>query len=251
MAERPSSPSISASPDDAASHRRGSKAGSTRRRGTSDGDGPRSIGLNLILVVLVACVAAAGWFIANQHQLIEQERVQMLAAEARLAVLEDRLKLTDEVMSESESDTQETIGFWETEIRKLWAVTNERNRTWIKDNEKGLAKLAKTLDSLEKNNRELSTAVGRHDASFKQQQLIVDQLTGVEISIQQLANTQREIVDKVNSSSQTVASLQAGLGNRVTENEQAVTAIDAYRVQLNSRIANIERRLERLSNPAM
>jgi len=90
----------------------------------------------------------------------------------------------------------------------------------------------------------LVIAVGRHEAVFKQQQAVIDQLTSMEISIQQLANTQRDIVDKVNSASQSVASLNAGLANRVRENEQAVAAIDAYRVQVNTRLANIERKLD-------
>ena len=39
----------------------------------------------------------------------------------------------------------------------------------------------------------------------------------------------------------------AGLAGRVSENEQAVAAIDAYRVQVNSRLANIERRLDSIA----
>ena len=48
-----------------------------------------------------------------------------------------------------------------------------------------------------------------------------------------------------------MASLNAGLTGRVTENEQAVAAIDAYRVQVNNRLANIERRLESLGSGAL
>ena len=73
----------------------------------------------------------------------------------------------------------------------------------------------------------------------------------MEISIQQLASTQRDIVDKVNSASQSVASLNAGLANRVRENEQAVAAIDAYRVQVNTRLANIERKLDGTSGSSL
>lgn len=249
MAERPS---LSTSPDDAAGRRRGAKGGAgSRRRGGSASGGGKMIGVNLILAVLVAGIVIAGWFIANQHQLLTAEQKALDGAEARLAVLEDRLMVTDEAMSASEEDTEEQINFWESEIRKLWAVTNERNRKWIKDNEEALAKLQKTLNSIEGSNRQLSASVGRHDVAFKQQQTIIDQLTGMEISIQNLASTQRDIVDKVNKASQTVASLQAGLASRVAENEQAVAAIDAYRVQVNSRLSNIERRLDGIGASAL
>jgi hypothetical protein len=242
MADR-SPQSLSANPDDAAGYRRGN---SGRRRPSSSGSsgGGRMLGTNLILAVLVAGVAVAGWFIANQHQLLTAEKKALDAAENRIALLEERLRMTDETLVDSEKDTEEQIGFWETEIRKLWAVSNDRNKKWIKDNEAALAKLSKTLTAIEASNRDLGTAVGRHEAAFKQQQAVIDQLTSMEISIQQLANTQRDIVDKVNSASQSVASLNAGLANRVRENEQAVAAIDAYRVQVNTRLANIERKLD-------
>jgi chromosome segregation ATPase len=196
-------------------------------------------------------LAAAGWFIANQHQLLTAEKKALDAAESRIAHLEDRLRTTDEAMSDSDQDQQQQIGLWESEIRKLWAVSNERNRGWIKDNEAAIAKLTKSLASIQASNRDLGTAVGRHEAAFKQQQAIIDQLTSMEISIQQLASTQRDIVDKVNTASQSVASLNAGLSNRVKENEQAVAAIDAYRVQVNTRLANIERRLDSLSGSTL
>ena len=246
----PQTSSLSANPDDSTGYRRGGKSkggGAGRRRPSgSGGGGGRMLGTNLILAVLVAGVVVAGWFIANQHQLLTAEKKALDAAESRIALLEERLRMTDETLIDAEKDTDEQIGFWETEIRKLWAVSNERNRKWIKDNEAALAKLTKTLTAIETSNRDLGTAVGRHEAAFKQQQAIIDQLTGMEISIQQLATTQRDIVDKVNSASQSVASLNAGLAGRVAENEQAVAAIDAYRVQVNTRLADIERKINSL-----
>ena len=131
----PQKPSISANPDDAGGRRRSSP--STRRRGTG-GESPRMIGTNLVMVVLVAGLMVAGWFIANQHQLLNDEQAALESASARIAVLEDRLRVTDEAMTETGQDTQEKLGFWESEVRKLWAITNERNRKWIKDNESGI-----------------------------------------------------------------------------------------------------------------
>jgi chromosome segregation ATPase len=78
---------------------------------------------------------------------------------------------------------------------------------------------------------------------------MVDQLTSIQMQLQQVSRSQRDLVDRVNGAQQTVAQLQSGLANRVKENEQAVTAIDAYRLQLNSRLADIERRLNSLAGP--
>lgn len=246
MADRPTTPSISASPDDAAGYRR---AG--RRRPSGGDSGPRMIGINLILAVLVAGLVMAGWFIANQHQMLTKEAQAMATAQNRIAVLEDRLRITDEAMTNTGQNTKEQIGFWETEIRKLWAITNDRNRKWIKDNEAGLKKQAQTLASVQASNTELNGLVGRHESAFRQQQEIIDQLTSVELQIQQILSAQRDLVDKANAAQQIVASLQAGLVNRVSDNEQAVASMDAYRVALNSRLSRMERRLDTLANPTL
>ncbi len=64
--------------------------------------------------------------------------------------------------------------------------------------------------------------------------------------MQRMVAGQRDLTDKVNVAQQSVSALQSGLAGRVSENEQAVAAIDAYRLQLNARLADIERRLNQL-----
>jgi chromosome segregation ATPase len=151
-------------------------------------------------------------------------------------------------MTVSGQDTQEKIGYWESEIRKLWAISNKRNRTWIKDNETNLNKVRKSVDDLQSSSRGLISSVGRHETAFSQQSAIIDQLASVDLQLAQMVNAQRDLVDKVNASQQTIAGLQSGLENRVKDNEQAVAAIDAYRLQLNTRLATLERRLNNLSS---
>ncbi len=247
MAERPGKSSISASPDDVSGRRRPAQGG--RRRASKDREG-RMIGLNLILAVLVAGLVVAGWFIANQHKLLVEEAQALEDAKGRIAVLEDRLRVTDEALTETGQTTNEQINFWESEIRKLWGVTNDRNKKWIKDNEAALAKLSKSLSALELGDKEVKATLGRHESAFAQQQSMIDQLTSIEMQMQQVLRSQRDMVDKVNSAQQSVAGLQSGLTNRVRENEQAVAAIDAYRQQLNSRLADIERKLSNLAASA-
>ncbi len=247
MAERPGKSSISASPDDVSGRRRTAQGG--RRRTPKDRDG-RMIGLNLMLAVLVAGLVVAGWFIANQHQLLVEEALALEDAKGRIAVLEDRLRVTDEALTETGQTTNEQINFWESEIRKLWGVTNDRNKKWIKENEAALAKLSKSMTALELADKEVKGTLGRHESAFAQQQSMIDQLTSIEIQMQQVLRSQRDLVDKVNSAQQSVAGLQSGLTNRVRENEQAVAAIDAYRQQLNSRLADIERKLSNLAASA-
>ena len=156
MADRPTDP-LSVGPEDSTGYRR---PGGGRRRGPAGEKAPRMIGINLILAVLVAGLVMAGWFIANQHQLLIEEQQAVSSAEGRLKVLEDRLRVTDEAMTDAGANTEEKLGYWESEIRKLWAVSNERNKKWIKDNEQAIDKLSKSVTTLANSNREMS-ALGR------------------------------------------------------------------------------------------
>jgi uncharacterized protein YoxC len=248
MAEQPGKSSISASPEDLSGRRR--PAGGGRRRPPRKSGESRPIGLYLILAVLVAGLAISGWFIANQHRLLLEEGKTLATAQDRIARLEDRLRVTDEALTETGEATSEQINFWESEIRKLWSVSNERNRKWIKDNEAAIAKLDKSLSSLEAADRDIKGTLGRHESAFAKQQSLVDQLTSMEVQLEQVLRSQRDLVDRVNAAQQSVASLQSSLANRVRENEQAVKAIDAYRLQLNGRLADIERRLSALAGAA-
>ena len=50
-------------------------------------------------------------------------------------------------------------------------------------------------------------------------------------------------MDKVNAANQAVASLRAGIAAKVDDNAEAIASMDAYRVAVNSRLADIDRRL--------
>lgn len=233
-------------------YRRGSKSGGRSTRTTKSGGGgaARSIGLNLVVVLLVAGLVLAGWFIANQQQMLADEQARMNTANERIQRLEARLSATDSALSQEGQDTQEKIGFWESEIRKLWAVSNERNRKWIKDNERNVTKLDKSLNGIEASHRDLKAAVGRHESAFDQQQALIDQLTSLELQMQQIVRGQRDLVDKVNSATQSVASMRAGLAGKVDDNSEAIQSMDAFRVAINSRLADMERRLNSVSGAA-
>lgn len=209
-------------------------------------EGGRSVFLNGVMVVLVGGLVAAGWFIANQQQALIAEQARLTDANTRLQRLEQRLSATDTALSQGGEDTQEQLSLWESEIRKLWAVANERNKDWIKDNQKAVKGLDKSVTGLQSTARDLKAATARHEEAFSQQTALIDQLTSVDIQLQQLVRAQQDLVDKVNTTSQSVAKLRANLDTQVEENTEAIAAIDAYRIATNSRFRDLEQRLEEL-----
>lgn len=233
MSEHPGTPSISAEPDDVRIRSGG------RKRPGGGPSGGKLVLINLLLVIMVTGLGVAGWFIANQHQLLLAEQDRAENANRRLRALEERLRMTDQVITETGAETDEQIDFWEAEIRKLWAVSNERNKGWIQENQKLLQTQKSTIGQLQSANQSMKSAVDRHEQAFSQQQTLIDQLASIELQLQQVLRSQRDVVDRVNGATQTVAAL----GSRVQENEQAVAAMDTHRVQINNRLGRIEGRL--------
>ena len=183
------------------------------------------MGTTVMLAIMVAGLAGAGWFIANQQQSMLAAQDRLDEANNRLEYLEERLSATDSAMSQEGQDTKEQINLWESEIRKLWAVANERNKEWIQENQAQLKSVSSTLNGIRASNRDLKAATGRHEEALQSQQQLIDQVTSLELQLQQMLRSQRELVDKANVASQSLAQIEASLSPLVNENAEAVRAV--------------------------
>ena len=220
------------------------RGGSRRSSGGSDGS---SFSNRIFSVILLLGLAAAGWFLFVQQEELGEERGRLDQANQRLMVLEERLSATDNAMMQEGQYTKEQIGFWQDEIRKLWAVSNERNKKWIKDNERSITKITASIDGVVASTRNIQAAVDRHESAFEQQQGIIDQLASLELQLQQIVRSQRDLVDKVNKVNASFSQIRGDLSGKVNDNVEAIESIDAYRVTLNTKIRELELRLNQLS----
>jgi chromosome segregation ATPase len=236
-------PKLSADPTDVSGYRRGAKG---RAEGAA-GSGAR-IGINVLVGALVVGLATAGWFIAVQYQQIEKAESALERADHRIAVLEERSQVTDQVMTESGSEVQSKLGQWESEVRKLWDVS-KRDRQLITDIQTRLKTQDGVLGGVQTSLKDLSSASARHEQALAQQTAIAQQLASVDQQVRQLVVQQRQLTDQVNAARQSLASLESGLTRRVVSNEKAIDAIDQYRLQLNSRLVDLQTRIDALQAP--
>ncbi len=233
MAEQEKGASIAASPDEPG--RRASNRRRTERSG--GGSGPL---VGVMLAILVAALGVVGWYLFNQHAMLAAEQQETASAQQRLKVLEDRLRVTDQVMTETEAETDEQLEFWESEVRKLWTVANERNRKWIQDNQARIKSQDANIETLLATDKTLASQVSRHEQAFTLQKQFSTQLSEIEAQLRTIVRNQRDMVDRINAATRQLTDLS----DRVTETEQAIAAIDAYRSQVNRRLAAIEGRLK-------
>lgn len=223
----PAAPAIAADPGRA-----------SRRSRRAPSGGGAAVANALVTVALIG-LAAAGWFVFEQHERLLDSGKELSNAQTRIAALEDRLRLTDETLTEAGADTNEQLSFWETEIRKVWDIANKRNRGWIETNRDNVGKLTANLGRVEETLNQLQSAATRLEAAIGQQQEVADRVTAVDMQLQRLVQQQRDLVDKVNAASQIANSLKAGLERRVAENEEAIAAFDAQRRELQAAMLDL------------
>ncbi|MYD95990.1 MAG: hypothetical protein F4X98_01205 [Gammaproteobacteria bacterium] len=236
--DQDSLPTIAANPEDAGRYGRGGRG---RSRRSSSG----SLVVNAVLVVLIAGLAGAGWFIFNQQEQLDRASVALAEAADRLGVLETRLRVTDEAMANSDTDITAKLTEWISEVDKLWA-NYRRHRDDIADLDKETKALTAALNRVDGSAKNNASKIASMDAVLARQRDVADKVTALDMQSRRLTNDLQDAVDKANSAFQMASSLQASLATKVADNETAIRAIDAHRTQVNNDLATLRRDVDAL-----
>lgn len=140
----------------------------------------------------------------------------------RMIVIEEQINIADETNNDSLSDISSSIQFLDKEVRKLWDLSNKRNKANItkliastKDLENSIKSINSLLDTSSKairDNREIITAN-------------IDSLDSLKFSESELADIQLRL--------QTI-------GTQLILIDDSVQALNNYKKQLNQTIAEIQ-----------
>lgn len=234
-------PSIAPSRDDIETRRTSRRGDPVTTRSAPASSGP-GIMISLVLALLLAGLTACGWFLVTQNEALVEARAERAEAEARLARIEDQLSITGQALSETETQTQTQIEFWESEIRKLWDVTNKRNRIWIEENQAAVKKLQTGLDAQSRSIGEVRAQATDLRRAIETQGQLTEQVALLDRRASELLAQQRSLTDSVNTLRQSTGAMD----RRVKENEEAVKSIDAFRRDAVSRLTRLQDRLDAL-----
>ena len=175
--------------------------------------------INLIGVILLAT-----WFFNTSGN--QQETGQGLIQ--RLSILEEKMENQININKELVSSLDEDVEFINKEIRKLWDLSNKKNRrnieiqtSQIKDLSIEMEKFKKEVNSLSAKYRALNLELAKSD---KLKLKIVNRL------------------DKLEGSS------LGSVEERITSQEEAIISFDAYRLQVNKTLISIQERVSFLMN---
>ena len=188
----------------------------------------------MIAVALAIAGVACGWAWQLQQQL-EQAGEQLAGYEQRVASLEDLLSDTDETVNRSSAAMGAQLKMLDTEVRKLWDARKASN-----------ASLSKLEKSDKSQTGQLSGMKKIDDTSTTQIKTLVTDITRLKTVAGDLerlstsAKVNQAEVERVADTLNRINLELAKLNKRVQSNEEWVGSVNAFRRQINTKIAQLE-----------
>ena len=178
----------------------------------------------VFVLLLIGILALSLWVseLSNASNTVNSE------VESRLSILEEQLKLADSTSTEFLSDINSQLQFLDKEIRKLWDLSNKRNKV-------NIAKL--TQD------------VTKHSTALKE---IAMTQTNDQININAIKNESQKLrllIDELSAASKENLTAQnkiAELNKSVLLLEENLQAFDSYRRQNNEMLQEMQLKISSL-----
>ena len=178
----------------------------------------------VFVLLLIGILALSLWVseLSNASNTVNSE------VESRLSILEEQLQLADSTSTEFLSDINSQLQFLDKEIRKLWDLSNKRNKV-------NIAKLTQDLT--------------KHSTALKE---IAMTQTNDQININAIKNESqklRVLIDELSAASKENLTAQnkiAELNKSVLLLEENLQAFDSYRRQNNEMLQEMQLKISSL-----
>ena len=186
--------------------------------------------LGVVFVLLLVGILALSLWVSESSKASGDINSKV---ETRLMVLEEQLKLADSTSTDFLSDVNSQLQFLDKEIRKLWDLSNKRNKVNIAnlDNE-----VKKHSDAL----REIALMQTNDQKNIN---LIRDQSRKLKVLLDQLAESNQENALLNNKISE--------LNNSILLMEETIQAFDLYRKQNNEMLQDMQLQISIIESSAI
>ena len=196
---------------------------SSNRRARKTGGGGFLFSSLVLILNSIGLIILFLWFFntsGNQQQ-AGQNFVE------RISVLEESLAQKDQQLNILSEEVEADLKFVNKEIRKLWDLSNKRNRKNISENLNSIENLNEKIESIDKKDEVLSA----------QQRALTLELARIK-NIQDNINSQLDNFDE--SAPNETAS------DKLADIQESIDSFNAYRVQVNQSLLNLREQLNNL-----
>ena len=185
--------------------------------------------LGIVFVLLLIGILALSLWVSELSKASDSINSRV---ESRLSILEEQLQLADSTSTEFLSDINTQLQFLDKEIRKLWDLSNKRNKV-------NIAKLTQDIS--------------KHAAALKE---IAATQTNDQTNINSIKNESqklRSLIDELSQANKENLNAQnkiAELNKSILLLEETVQAFDTYRRQNNEMLQEMQLKISRIETAA-
>lgn len=185
--------------------------------------------LGIVFVLLLIGILALSLWVSELSKASDSINSRV---ESRLSILEEQLQLADSTSTEFLSDINTQLQFLDKEIRKLWDLSNKRNKVNIE---------------------KLTQDISKHAAALKE---IAATQTNDQTNINSIKNESqklRSLIDELSQANKENLNAQnkiAELNKSILLLEETVQAFDAYRRQNNEMLQEMQLKISRIETAA-
>ena len=170
-------------------------------------------------IIFVAILGAVLFLILRSEQTSTKIDSTSASLDDRLSKIEDQLLMLDEVNSDSLIEVGAELQFLDKEIRKLWDLSNKRNKVNIEKLTKSLNEL---IQKYNKTDKEIDDAIASINTELN--------------NLTQSIENQPDLSGTVSQSETEIRSLK----RQILFIEESVQALEAYRTQNNQILLEIQ-----------
>jgi len=170
-------------------------------------------------IIFVAILGAVLFLLLRSEQTSTKIDSTSASLDDRLSKIEDQLLMLDEVNSDSLIEVGAELQFLDKEIRKLWDLSNKRNKVNIERLTKSLNEL---IQKYNKTDKEIDDAIASLNTELN--------------NITQLIENMPDLSGTVSQSETEIRSLK----RQILFFEESVQALEAYRTQNNQILLEIQ-----------
>jgi chromosome segregation ATPase len=206
--------------------------------------------VRIMLTLLVLAFGGASYL---AYTVYEENLRQLDQANRRIMDLENRLAMVGDSAEETALNIVERVDFNFSEIDKLWAARNTTNRN--------VTDLTGRVTNVETRSQENQTAIEETTVRLVQSTSVAEnaqrdvaavrnetgqlaeRLTALNGQVQNLQGVAQELVN-LRATISTTENASGGFNDRLVRVEQAIEAIDAYRMQSNQALQRLQQQIE-------
>ena len=175
--------------------------------------------LGVVFVLLLCGILVLSLWVSEMSR--SSNQINELV-ESRLAILEEQLQLADSTSTEFLSDINTQLQFLDKEIRKLWDLSNKRNKANISKLTLDMSKQSKLLKDIAITQTNDQKNIQKIDAQLKQLDEAAKKIT------------------QLNQSNSTTEAKLLELNRNLLLLEETVRAFDSYRKQNNELMQELQ-----------